>query len=1185
MSGAMNMQKAVNAAGRIEIGQQINNVYDTDGRKDSCLEDLYITDPIADKQRIEDDKGGLLKDCYNWILENENFIKWRDDPHCRLLWIKGDPGKGKTMLLAGLITEFEKTSDDGIFYFFCQATQPLLRTASYVLRGLIWSIVRKRPVLISYVRKEYNEAGKSVFSNHNAWQAVSRILTAILDDEISKDYTIIIDALDECTEGRDKLIGYISQCSISCKAKWVISSRNWPEIELQLDETQRKVRLHLELNHAAISNAVIKFVDQKIIQLNSTYNEPARARIRKHLLDNANDTFLWVALVCQELQKPGVRHYHSSSILKRFPAGLSELYERMISDINDRDIGWCRAILAVVAVALRPPGLQELAAADATLTEWIEDKETLSSLVKSCGSLLTIRGDKVYTVHQSVNDFLQKAPNVLPSGVGHQHYSIFNCSMNIMHNRLHRNLYELKESCVVIDDITVLPSAPLTIAGYACVYWVDHFCACLLAASQHQNSLCHDMITHFMKNKYLYWLEAMSLLRCTSKALEAMQRLEDKMQGGGPDELKLLVKDAVRFAFTHRTIMDVAPLQLYDSALIFTPQFSKIKGCFIEEISKSIDIFSPDFQHWDACFQTFPGIAGSYDGSAVCEFSPNGRQIATINSNHDSIFLIDASTGGLVKSIEPGIGRLRGFTFHPSGDSLVTLSDYTKDEKKLAIFHVPSEKCSKSITVRHSDRKPLLALSLDGQLLALVSDPHTVDIWDTASGIKMDSCNVSQESYIEYIAWIYTVSHPQVLLILESLDISIWGHDRRHQMSKLMSLMGNGYPNAAAVSRDRARCVVCQDWKKLLLYSWGSSITVREIAHFKRTMIVRDLLFVADDRSIALCGTFGIEIWDLEAKRFVAQVRGDSTEKICYGENRQLASLGFRNGTLKIWSLDMILSHSEPTTQQSASIARAFIPSPSGKVALIGDNGEFDILSIAVDGRIHHFPKTLQHSPRESYYRIETLVFGHGDYFAVVTDAGAVNVFNIDHDTGLYYCERRLGKDLFAEDDVPIYTAQFWRQEQIITRSDHIRFWDIKTGKCLRKVPISTGRRTSTITSDGRIAVGDYGFQVVIWDIMCGEKMQCFDLDVLQRCWGPISEITLDSSMLAISGKDWLQNFIAIGNPKDGSWIRKYCLSEDVRSLSFLTPELRLDTGFGVLEYDMERGSSGDIPTVNAEDQ
>ncbi|TVY63487.1 Vegetative incompatibility protein HET-E-1 [Fusarium oxysporum f. sp. cubense] len=1201
----MHIWKAANV-GHVEIAQQTNNVYDTDVEKDSCLKDLYITNPSADKKRIERDKGGLLKDCYSWILYNGNFVQWRDDPEQHLLWIKGDPGKGKTMLLAGLITELEKTSHDGIFYFFCQAARPSHRTASNVLRGVIWFIINKRPGLKSYVRREYDQAGSNIFTDHNAWYALSEILTAILEDKTSADCIIIINALDECIEGREKLIGYIIQCSISCKAKWVISSRNWPEIESQLDAAQSQVRLQLELNHASISDAVIKFVDRKINQLNSTFDELARERIRKHLLDNANDTFLWVALVCQELGKPGVNNYHSSSILKRFPAGLNELYARMVCDIKEQDMDWCRAILAVIAVALRPLSLQELAAADEILTEWVEDKKTLSSLVTSCGSLLTIRENKIYTVHQSVNDFLRTTPKILPSGIGQQHYSILDCSLNVMHDRLHRNLYKLEDSCVLIDEMDVLEGSSLIIVGYACVYWVDHFCAWLLTDNQHQNNFCYTMITQFLENKYLYWLEAMSLLRCTSEAIEAMQRLEDKLVGSDisrelnqrltimqegrvSDELKLLVKDAVRFASKHRTIMDVAPLQLYDSSLIFTPQLSKIKGCFNKEINKSIDVFSPNFQRWDACLQTIPGIASHIDDSTTCEFSPDGRQVAIINSNRDSLLLMDASTGGLVKSIESPGGRLHGFTFYPSGDHLVTLSGDTRDETKLAIFHLPNGEYSKSFKVLKGGGSAILSMSPDGKLLAIASsDYHTVDIWHMASETKIDSFHVMPSSFVKYIAWTQTLSHPQALLVLRSNDISIWSLDARHQTSKLMSLTNIKHPNAATINCDRTCCVVFQGWDELVMYSWESSITVQKIALFDRIKDVYDASWVADDRLIALCGDFSIELWDLEAKRLVAQLRGDHSKTICYGRNRQLASLGVRNGTLKIWSLDTILSHSEPTTQQSASTVKAFITSPSGKIAVISNNGKFDMLSIAVDGRFHHLPKTLQNSPPGSYYKTESLAFGHDDYFVVATDGDAIDVFNFNHDTGLYYCERRIGEHLIPDIDIRNYTAiQFWGQELIITYDSYINFWDLKTGKYLRNlsVPFRFGDRRSTITADGRVAGReDHSQALVIWDIMCGKKTQCFDLQVLQLGFRAISKISLDSSsMLAISARVWDHKFIAIGNAKDGTWILRYSLFDYVPTLTFLTPKLRLDTGFGVLEYDMERGSSKDIPIVTAE--
>jgi ABC-type molybdenum transport system ATPase subunit/photorepair protein PhrA len=74
-----------------------------------CIQNLRLTDPCDDKKRIQETKGGLLEDSYRWILKNTDFQRWRDDEQSRLLWIKGDPGKGKTMLLCGISNELNKS--------------------------------------------------------------------------------------------------------------------------------------------------------------------------------------------------------------------------------------------------------------------------------------------------------------------------------------------------------------------------------------------------------------------------------------------------------------------------------------------------------------------------------------------------------------------------------------------------------------------------------------------------------------------------------------------------------------------------------------------------------------------------------------------------------------------------------------------------------------------------------------------------------------------------------------------------------------------------------------------------------------------------------------------------------------------------------------------------------------------
>jgi Cdc6-like AAA superfamily ATPase len=109
-------------------------------------------------------KGGLLEDSYSWILENSEFKKWRNNQLNPLLWIKSDPGKGKTMLLCGIINELSRSLDTTLLSFFCcQVTDSRINNATAVLRGLIYMLVDQQPSLVLHIQKKYDNAGKALF--------------------------------------------------------------------------------------------------------------------------------------------------------------------------------------------------------------------------------------------------------------------------------------------------------------------------------------------------------------------------------------------------------------------------------------------------------------------------------------------------------------------------------------------------------------------------------------------------------------------------------------------------------------------------------------------------------------------------------------------------------------------------------------------------------------------------------------------------------------------------------------------------------------------------------------------------------------------------------------------------------------------------------------------------------------
>jgi hypothetical protein len=500
--------------------------------REECLRDLRPTDPRDDRKRIVDTKGGLLEGSYRWVLDNSSFRQWHDDPQSQLLWIKGDPGKGKTMLLCGIIDELQKTtaSTACVVYFFCQATDSRINSATAVLRGLLYLLVSQQLALTAHVRKRYDEAGRSMFEDANAWIGLTETFADVLQDPNLDTTYILVDALDECATDLPKLLHFLAQqSSASSRVKWIVSSRNWPEIEAQLGRTEQKIRLSLELNAESVSAAVSVFIQHKVLQLaqEKKYDKKTQDAVFEHLTTNANDTFLWVALVCQDLKKTAKRNVLKK--LKSFPPGLDALYERMMQQIGASDDDeLCKQVLATIALVYRPITLQELVALAEPLED-IANEAEVREIIGLCGSFLTLRGETVYFVHQSAQDFLleKASDDVFPDGIEATHQVIFFRSLAILSKTLQRDMYGLEAPGLSIDEIEPLTSGPLAASRYQCIYWIDHLCdsRSKSGANDTKDAQVVAAVREFVEKKYLYWLEALSLCKSMAKGVTSITKL------------------------------------------------------------------------------------------------------------------------------------------------------------------------------------------------------------------------------------------------------------------------------------------------------------------------------------------------------------------------------------------------------------------------------------------------------------------------------------------------------------------------------------------------------------------------------------------------------------------------------------------------------------------------------------
>jgi hypothetical protein len=183
------------------------------------------------------------------------------------------------------------------------------------------------------------------------------------------------------------------------------------------------MRLSLELrqNAESVSQAVDMYINQKVSELELLRDDNARRqRVRQILHQKAGGIFLWVALVVEELET--VQSWDVQQVIDEVPEGLDELYGRMTKQIDQhkrRDPELCRLVLLAVTLANRPLFLLELGLVSGLPDRMSGNVEDLQTVVKMCGSFLTVRDGRVFIIHQSAQDYLQKnyKSRLHPAGV------------------------------------------------------------------------------------------------------------------------------------------------------------------------------------------------------------------------------------------------------------------------------------------------------------------------------------------------------------------------------------------------------------------------------------------------------------------------------------------------------------------------------------------------------------------------------------------------------------------------------------------------------------------------------------------------------------------------------------------------------------------------------------------------
>lgn len=306
-----------------------------------------------------------------------------------------------------------------------------------------------------------------------------------------------------------------------------------PDIKRFLQPSSHSSKVSLELNASHVSKAVTTFVDIKVQRLATIkqYDSKTQLEVQQQLRDKAEGTFLWVSLVCKELE--GVPLYYTRQVLRELPLKLDPLYDRMIKQILAQDVKtaeYCKNILRSVTCAYRLIRQEEIAVVASLPKNQIRHAQEVADLISRCGSFLTVREGTVLFVHLSAKDYFTsgQGQQVFKSAETEQQGQMVHCLIDAMHRTLRRDICGLQNPGARVQDANdSIKNSTLPQIAYACEYWIYHLCAC--PQDDEYFLLDGSNIHCFLQKQLLHWLEAMSLLKKIPEALAAIQKLHSKL--------------------------------------------------------------------------------------------------------------------------------------------------------------------------------------------------------------------------------------------------------------------------------------------------------------------------------------------------------------------------------------------------------------------------------------------------------------------------------------------------------------------------------------------------------------------------------------------------------------------------------------------------------------------------------
>ncbi|KAI1393473.1 uncharacterized protein F4822DRAFT_384784 [Hypoxylon trugodes] len=898
-----------------------------------------------------------------------NIQNWAEDPTGEaIFWLYGMAGTGKTsvaLTIANALYNREPLADKnqpshnaffGASFFFKQGDITRNSTKEFfptISRCLAEAFLDFKSQVVSCIQENLAIGTKAPQQQFD--HLIIRPLS-VLDRQtiLPIRLIVIIDALDECVEPTEtrQLLNMMTALNNldQIQLRFLVTSRNDDHIARDFSNMPHGIyraasldKIELALGKDRETDDITYYLTHRLAQIAEYYKVPQHGIDIERLSKKADGLFIYAATACRFLDDDDFTREESRKECLDLifeddeesapQQKIDEIYLKVLSlpgmarrprRIKDKLYSHVGKILGFIVVLFAPISVP-------SLTKLLGLSENdVDDVLDRLHSVVHVPRDKnipLGLVHLSFRDFLlnEERSKQLPFRIQElpTHQEVFTRCLELMSRDLRQDMCNLLSPGTPASQVSssqVDENFPHYLQ-YTCRYWVHHLAK--LDENQREEVGLKDngQVHEFLRKSFLYWLEAMSLIQDTANAVLIVNHLQTLINSAKNPGLSTIIHDAKRFVLMNQSVISYAPLQIYCSALLFSPAESIIRRTFEDMIPSWVRLKPKPVDNWPSELSILEGhtspivqvafsptddliMSQSLDGTiriwnyvtgiecfkfdapwpSSCAFSSDGKMVA-LGMHNGCIKVFEFATGRTIDLMgNPEFVFWVGFS--PANTN--TIASMTLD-KTIRVWDIDRKQAIRIIKTPFNWPGGI-AFSPDGQSLLgyIIRDSVNLDEYpfnvqrQTSQGDAIRYGTASSSSDRDWVG---------MLSIERGELVNVFNTDRE--------------VNTITITRDGIAILCTSNHYRLILWNLSGEVLRRE--SYDRQISIA--LIPQDERLVAIAENGGIvelrrlDTWDLVRSISNGPWHTDFEFQISISRDGRILAAGCDDNAIRLWDL------------------------------------------------------------------------------------------------------------------------------------------------------------------------------------------------------------------------------------------------------------------------------------------